>query len=150
MAIKHYIGLPLQITGAVAGLFIYVIAESYSKSKTLDDLYVVLVTYVGSISVIVASLIYYFVFLRILKSKRISDNVSYFDVLTSGFLLGFIFMSTMYVVLLIESFIPGFEKLNPYIQIIIVLIEMGIISIAVTMTIFLILIPKKKIGDVTV
>lgn len=150
MAIKHYIGLPLQITGAVAGLFIYVIAESYSKSKTLDDLYVVLVTYVGSISVIVASLIYYFVFLRILKSKRISDNVSYFDVLTSGFLLGFIFMSTMYVVLLIEPFIPGFEKLNPYIQIIIVLIEMGIISIAVTMTIFLILIPKKKIGDVTV
>lgn len=150
MAIKHYIGVPLQIIGAVTGLFIYVIAESYSKGKTLSDLdgkYVVLVAYVGNISVIVASLVYYFVFLGILKSKGISDNVSYFDVITSGFLIGFIFLPAMYIVLLIEPSMLGFEKLNAYVQIIIGIMLMGIISIAITMTIFLILIPKKKIGD---
>jgi hypothetical protein len=150
MAIKHYIGIPLQIIGAVTGLFIFVVAESYLKGKTLSELdskYVVLVAYVGSISVIIISLIYYFVFRGILKSKRISDNVSCFDVVTSGFLLGFIFLPAMYIVLLIEPFIFAFEKLNPYIQITIVLIGMGIISIAITMTIFLILIPKKKTGD---
>jgi hypothetical protein len=153
MAIKHYVGLPLQITGAVAGLFIFVIAESYYRGITpteLDGEYVVLVSYVGSISVIVASLVYYFVLLGILKSKRISDNISYFDVLTSGFLLGFIFLPSLHalhLLVLFKRLFPSGANINPLLYIAIGLMLRGILSIAITMTIFLILISKKKMGD---
>jgi uncharacterized membrane protein len=147
--LKHYIGLPLQIIGALVGLFIYFISESYLKGlspTSLDYKYVVLVVYVGGIAVIVTSFVYYFVFLSISKHTGSLENISYRDVLASGILLGFVFLPSMQVVLLIEHFIPGIEKIiNPFVQISIVIMLMGILSIAITMLIFFILISKKKL-----
>lgn len=148
--IKHYMGLPLQIIGALGGLFIYVIAESYLKGLSptaLDNKYVILVVYAGGLSVIVTSFVYYFVFLSISKSTGRLENISYRNVLASGILLGFVFLPSMYVVLLIKytkHFIPGWENINPYLGVAIVLILMGILSISLTMTIFFILISKRK------
>jgi hypothetical protein len=131
--INHYIGFPFQIVTSLLGLWLYLIVASYFNWIQPiwwggEALFPVIF---GGISVLLSTVLLYSItfFTDIVIGSK---TISYWSLLISALLLGFLFFPCFEIIVIVKNVIPGWSKLNPLFALTIGLILTSIMSIMIT------------------
>jgi len=128
---KHTVAIPLIVVSSISGLWIYLIIAS--AFKWINPIWwggeEMLLPYLGSISVFVSDLLFYFIITCLLKNIIAQQGASLTKLVLIASIMGLVFLPFVEVVARVKNVFSFWANLNPFIAITLAFTMAGTFSV---------------------